>query len=114
MARLYADENFAHPVVIELRRLGHDVLTALEAGQANQGIADDHVLAFASVQKRAVLTFNRRHFIRLHTSGQPHAGVLVCTRDPDTPSLASRIHEAVSSCPVLDSQLIRITRPQRQ
>jgi hypothetical protein len=27
MARLYADEDFPRPVVEELRRLGHDVLT---------------------------------------------------------------------------------------
>ncbi len=33
MAALYADENFDYPVVLELRRLGHDVLTAQEAGQ---------------------------------------------------------------------------------
>jgi uncharacterized protein DUF5615 len=47
LARLYADENFPLPAVEALRRLGHDVLTAAEAGQAGQGIADDAVLAFA-------------------------------------------------------------------
>jgi hypothetical protein len=114
MARLYADENFAYPVVAELRRLGHDVLTAQEAGQANQSIPDDAVLAFAAARQRAVLTFNRRHFVRLHTRGRSHAGVIVCTRDPDTGGLAARIHEAVSSCPALDAQLIRITRPRQQ
>ena len=40
MARLYADEDFPLPVVEELRRLGHDVLTVQEAGRANQGIDD--------------------------------------------------------------------------
>jgi Domain of unknown function (DUF5615) len=30
---LYADENFPLPVVQELRRLGHDVLTAQEDGK---------------------------------------------------------------------------------
>jgi hypothetical protein len=40
MARLYADEDFPFPVVERLRQLGHDVLTAFEAGQANQGIGD--------------------------------------------------------------------------
>src|SRR6516164_5330908 len=30
--QLYADENFPLPVVEELRRLGHDVLTAQEDG----------------------------------------------------------------------------------
>lgn len=33
MARLYADEDFPYPVVLELRRLGHEVLTVQEAGK---------------------------------------------------------------------------------
>ena len=33
---LYADENFPLRVVEELRRLGHDVITAYEDGKANQ------------------------------------------------------------------------------
>lgn len=111
MALLYADENFAYPVLAELRRLGHDVLTAQEAGQGNQGTPDDAILAFAVAQRRAILTFNRRYFIRLHRNGQTHAGIVVCTRDSNTGGLAARIHEAVSSRPTLDAQLVRIYRP---
>ena len=48
MASLYADENFPLQAVETLRRLGHDVLTALDAGQANRAIADDEVLEFAA------------------------------------------------------------------
>lgn len=32
--RFYADENFPLDTVIELRRLGHDVLTMFEDGRA--------------------------------------------------------------------------------
>jgi hypothetical protein len=71
MALVYADENFAYPVVAHLRSLGHDVLTAQQAGQANQRIPDPLVLAFATAQGRAVLTFNRRDFFRLHQSTIP-------------------------------------------
>jgi hypothetical protein len=39
LACLYADENFPFPAVEALRRLGHDVLTAREAGQAGSGVA---------------------------------------------------------------------------
>ena len=45
---LYADENFPLRVVEELRRLGHDVLTALEDGRANQSITDNDLLARAT------------------------------------------------------------------
>jgi hypothetical protein len=48
MALLYADENFDHPLVVRLESLGHDVVTAQHAGQANQSIPDPQVLAFAT------------------------------------------------------------------
>jgi hypothetical protein len=111
MAFLYADENFDYAVVEELRRLGHDVLTALAAGRANQRIADPDQLAFAISLGRAVLTFNRSHFGRLHRQVRPHCGILVCTDDPDKVALASRIHQALISCPSLANQLLRIDRP---
>jgi predicted nuclease of predicted toxin-antitoxin system len=59
MARFYADEQFPLPVVELLRNLGHDVLTVQEAGNANQRIPDEQVLAFAVSQERAILTINR-------------------------------------------------------
>jgi hypothetical protein len=41
MARLYADENFPRQVVLELRNLGHDVLTIQEAGEAGLSLPDE-------------------------------------------------------------------------
>jgi predicted nuclease of predicted toxin-antitoxin system len=114
MALLYADENFDHPVVAQLRSMGHDVLTAQQAGQAQQGIPDPQVLAFAAAQGRAVLTFNRRHFVRLHQrtiSSGSHAGVIVCTKDSDVVALARRIHQAITALPSLTNQLVRIRKP---
>jgi predicted nuclease of predicted toxin-antitoxin system len=111
MALLYADENFDHPVVAQLRSMGHDVLTAQQAGQANQRIPDPQVLAFAVAQGRAVLTFNRRHFVRLHQHmlpGGSHAGIIVCTKDDDVAALALRIHQAICALPSLANQLVRI------
>jgi hypothetical protein len=108
MAELYSDEDFFFPVVEELRKLGHDVLTALEAGQANQGIPDPGVLAFAIRQGRAVLTHNRWDYVRLHTRVRPHKGIIACTQDPNSVAQAQKIHQALRNCPVLDNQLIRI------
>ena len=65
MAKFYANENFPLPVVQGLRERGHDVLTTLEAGKANQSIEDDEALNLAASLERAVLTLNRRHFVRL-------------------------------------------------
>ncbi len=111
MARLYANENFPLPVVEELRRLGHDVLTIHETGQAGQSVPDEAVLAFARADGRALLTLNRKHFIRLHNEQPHHAGIIVCTFDPDFVGQAHRIHEAIESQAQLSGQLIRVNRP---
>jgi hypothetical protein len=111
MALLYADEDFSYPVVEELRRLGHDVMTIQEAGLANRKIPDVAVLAEGTRLGRAVLTFNRRHFIRLHSSGVSHGGIIACTRDDDAAALAARIHAEISPKPTLAGELIRIYRP---
>jgi hypothetical protein len=47
-ASLYADENVPRAVVAALRRLGDDVLTCHEAGNACKGIPDEEVLRFAT------------------------------------------------------------------
>jgi hypothetical protein len=111
MARLYADEDFSYPVIQRLHQLGHDILTAHEAGQASRGIEDAAVLAFATTAGRAVLTFNRRHFIQLHDEVLSHAGIIVCTRDDDVVALANRIHQQLQHTPLLLNQLLRVNRP---
>ena len=109
--RLYADENFPLPVVEELRRLGHDVLTMYEDGSANQSIPDEEVLALATGKQRALLTTNRRHFIRLHRQSAEHSGIIACTFDPDFVGQAGRIKEALKNVSNMAGQLIRVYRP---
>lgn len=111
MARLYANENFPQPVVQELRNLAHDVLTTVEAGNANQLIPDDEVLEFARSENRALLTLNRKHFVRLHDSGALHAGIVACTFDPDFSSQARRIDESIRTIDDLSGKLLRVNRP---
>ncbi|MDZ4405616.1 DUF5615 family PIN-like protein [Prosthecobacter sp.] len=113
-ARLYSNENFHRQVVLALRELGHDVLTSVEAGRANQRIPDEAVIEFAKREGRAVLTFNRLHFLRLHRStNAEHAGIIVCTTDHDTAALAQRIDQAIREAGVLDGQLLRVNRPAK-
>jgi predicted nuclease of predicted toxin-antitoxin system len=111
MARLYADENFSLPVVEELRLLGHDVLTAREAGRAGAGIPDPIVLDDATADSRAVLTHDRRDFIRLHSRQPQHAGIIVCTNDPDVLALAQRIDAAIRAAGPLDGKCLRVNLP---
>jgi hypothetical protein len=111
MARIYANENFPFPAVEELKKLGHDVLTTLESGQSGKTISDETVLAFAVHETRILITLNRKHFIRLHEIHPEHAGILVCSFDPDFSALAHRIDTILNSESIMTGQLIRVNRP---
>ena len=111
MASFYADEQFPVQVTELLRNLGHDVLTVQEAGNANQRIPDDQVLAFAVGQERSILTVNRIDFIRLHRRDNQHFGIVVCTNNRNWEQFASRVDEAVRDEESLRGKLIRVVRP---
>ena len=113
MARFYSNENLPMQVVTELRRLGHDVLTSMDAGKANSAVPDVEVLAFATAEGRILLTHNRRHFLRLHQHRTAeHAGIVICTFDPDFSRQAQRIDAAVAIESDIASKLVRVNRPR--
>jgi predicted nuclease of predicted toxin-antitoxin system len=111
MASFYTDENFNQKAIPYLLLLGHDVLTAHQAGQTGKRITDAEVLAYASSLSRVVLTHNRPDFVKLHKTAGPHAGIVVCTNDRDYAALAQRIHEAVAAEASFTGKLIRVNKP---
>jgi predicted nuclease of predicted toxin-antitoxin system len=110
MIKLYSNENFPMDIVIELRRFGYDVLTSYEAGQANQGIPDEDVLAFATQNGRAVITLNRDDFIALHRSNISHTGIIICKTDRDYTGQAQTLHTYLQEIEALENQLIRVKK----
>ena len=68
------------------------------------------MLAFAAEQQRILLTLNRRHLILLHNAGKRHAGIIVCTFDPDFVSLARRVHTMLAQEPDMRQKLVRVNR----
>jgi predicted nuclease of predicted toxin-antitoxin system len=116
MIKFYSNENFPMDIVMELRRLGYDVLTSYDAGQANQGIPDEEVLAFATQQERVVITLNRDDFIALHRGGIPHNGIIICKTDRDYIGQAQTLHaylqEELNKNPVatFGNRLIRVKK----
>ena len=109
MAKLYADEDFSLPVVDGLpprSRCRHGPASRPgEQGRQRSGRA--------GLRRRGgtgILTFNRRHFIRLHRTHPVHDGIIVCTRDGDTAALAGRIHQAVLAAPQPAGRLLRVNR----
>ena len=112
MARFYSNENFPIQTVRDLRRLQHDVLTSQDAGNANRSVSDEEVLQFAASERRVLLTQNRPHFLRLHQrKAVAHAGMVLCTYDPDFHRLAARVHDEVAGREILDGLLLRVYRP---
>jgi predicted nuclease of predicted toxin-antitoxin system len=112
VAALYADENVPPELSDRLRALGHDVLTALADGRANQRVPDPDVLARASALGRAVVTGNRHDYHRLHRIAPSHAGIVTYTDDNWT-AVADRIHLAIGTRLLLAGILIRVIRPNR-
>ena len=113
MARLFADENFPFPVVEALRRTGHDLVTVADAGKAGQALTDKTILELAAADRRAVVTLNRRHFVRMHDADPNHAGIIVCSLDLDFDGQAARIDHAIATQESLAGCLIQVNRPQR-
>ncbi|MFZ2358303.1 MAG: DUF5615 family PIN-like protein [Anaerolineae bacterium] len=111
MARLYSNENFPLPVVEALRALGHDVVTIQESGKANQEYPDDAVLEEATADRRAVLTINRKHFLKLHRQNPAHHGIVLCTADLDFSGQAARIHDVIQTQKPLAGKILRVNRP---
>jgi hypothetical protein len=107
---LYADEDFPYPAVEALRTLGHDLITAQEDGR--DATPDSDALARAHELDRAILTYNRRHYERLHRLGQDHSGIISATQDVDHAGLAARIHSAlIGLAPA--RWCIRVNRPSK-
>ena len=87
-------------------------MTSLEAGNANRSVSDEEVLRFAARETRILLTQNRLHFLKLHRSETiSHAGIVVCTYDPNFKRLALRIHELVSLEAAMAGKALRVYRP---
>jgi predicted nuclease of predicted toxin-antitoxin system len=110
MIRFYANENLSAVIVNELQRLGHDVLTSYEAGNANQRIPNEQVLETATADNRCIITFNRNDFIVLHRSGIEHQGIVICKDDRDRLYQAQIINEELSVQATLENRLFRVLK----
>jgi hypothetical protein len=96
MASLYADEDVGPNLVAALRRLGHDVLRTVDAGQS--GAEDAAQLAYSARHGLILITHNRHHFRSLNriwrhwqSLGLPtHQGILAVPQlGPTRPGYAA-------------------------
>jgi hypothetical protein len=75
--RFYTDEQVATAVVLALRKVGIDVLSAPEAGML--GAVDEAQLQLATSLGRVLFTEDR-DFVDLHYSGVSHTGIAYAQR----------------------------------
>ncbi len=72
---LYLDEHIQISLAEALRARGIDILTPQEA--QNTGLEDIQQLAFATENSRVFLSYNKRHFAKIHYQwmdiNRPHA-----------------------------------------
>jgi hypothetical protein len=85
-AKAITDEMVSPRLADALRMRGYDVSSCHSEGRANRGIADEAHLAFATVQGRAIYTFNGTDFRKIHhlwqSLGREHAGIII-SEDPN-------------------------------
>ena len=84
LIKLYLNEDVHIKLAKALRQRGFDVITTIEAGMV--GSPDEKQLAFATSQGRAILTFNRGDYAKLHKRyaerGWEHYGIIVSEQYP--------------------------------
>lgn len=82
--KLLLDEHIWEGLTEALTQRGYDVLHITSTEQ--RGIDDEPLLAFATAQGRAVLTYNVCHFVPLvrlwYEAGREHAGVILSIQLP--------------------------------
>lgn len=99
--KLYTNENITDLLSRTLRARGYDSVSVHEAHL--RGVSDEVQLAYAASEGRAILSFNMRDFVSLHTdylhNGKQHSGIIVSTEIPFTELLhrTLRLLEALSS-----------------
>ena len=90
--------------------MDHDVVTIQEAGYSGQSIPDAAIFKYAVDNTRVILTFNRKHFVKLHNENPNHFGIIVCRMDRDVVSLAKKIDACLKKNLNPKNQLFRINR----
>ena len=110
MARLYSNENLAIDLVEALRKFNHDILSSYDAGQANQGIPDDEVLKYATLNDRCVITFNRDDFVALHRNGVSQTCALPISSDSSGATPQPLNSSSTTKSTEVESKAIRNSR----
>jgi predicted nuclease of predicted toxin-antitoxin system len=91
--RFLLDQDVYHLTAAFLRSLGHDVMTAGEAGLSRA--ADDEILRAARSLDRILVTRDKGYGALLFETGQESAGAILLRMDPKTMDV---VHGELARC----------------
>ncbi|MGH7764892.1 MAG: DUF5615 family PIN-like protein [Candidatus Dormibacteraceae bacterium] len=78
------DEHYSPAIAQQLRKRGHDVVSASETPEL-KNLEDPDLLTWAIGQRRAVVSENAADFVPLHEDclirGKPHYGIVLTNRE---------------------------------
>ena len=114
MAELLVDVSFPRITTVELRLLGHDVMSLEEDVAGGRYCSDVEVRQTARLTKRILLTLDGRSFARFAPTEDDHPGIIVCDFDPDFVGQAHRIDAMLAARDRLDGQIVRVGRGARR
>jgi hypothetical protein len=117
---LLLDEMFTDDIAQQLRTKGYDVISVV-ADPALVGLPDDQTLAYATAERRALVTANIKDFVpldaRYRAADQSHAGlILVSTKTfPQNRGFPSAVTAALaallsSTAKIQSAQVLFLTR----
>jgi predicted nuclease of predicted toxin-antitoxin system len=101
--RFLANENFPDPSIVLLRADGHDVRSIRED---HSGISDQQVIAFAQIEDRIILTFDKDYGELIFKDGieNPPAVLFLRYRGRDPKAAATLITEALVAGTVIQGR----------
>jgi predicted nuclease of predicted toxin-antitoxin system len=108
MTLLLANEQVSFRLVDLLKDAELDILTINDLGKDDQRFPDEDVLTLAHLPGRAVITFDRRDYSKLHQQGIAHSGIILCKHNMPINLLAHEIMVLAQSGEDISNKVVRI------
>ena len=111
MTRLFADENIPPRIVQGLQDYGVDIITTTDAQLDNRNTSDPEILTYATRVGRAVITFDRGDYKKLHQQSDAHAGIILLKQNMPLPMLIEKVAALALSQSDLKGKVHRVIQP---
>jgi hypothetical protein len=108
MAKLIARDDFPLPVIEELRRFGHDVVTVPSGALRSAPLDPAAPLRSPDARRRIWLSLDPDQSASAHRAAPGHSGIVSVKPGKNYAGLAQRIHDALKAHARISRQLILV------